>query len=806
MKRSAILRLLPLIFALACGRTGFGNVDDGCPADRRLPDGTCLLPDGAKDGGIDGFNVDGFCPPGAHCMFDDGGHLVDGGHGDAGDNCGIPSNCSDPECLGDPRCHQPGSEVCNNGIDDDDDGLIDCKDPDCATFPGCLPHVCNATMPDCTDPACVSNPLCQDLTCHPTVNFGTLQAHASSATKTVNTSGTTDVAVTPCAPGGAGMVVAEFTLAATADVTLAFTQGSGEDHVFGLFRAGVNQACGDNPVTCYDPKSAPSGNHTYSALAAGHYYLIAQPFESAGAGTTTITLSTATLTEICNNGIDDNGNGLIDCADGDCKNAANCLATECTPDFNVGALIANGPKHTVSFNTNMYNADNTLAQGDCVAAKGKDVVIRFTLQQTAQLLLELDQSGDHVVTIARSPAPGEKCDSDQIDCFDPSGESMSLVQYDNEPPGDYEVIVKALHSGNEGDVSVTLSAVANRQIELCHNGIDDDGNGLIDCADPACMGVSGCSAPFCMPDQNLGTMSIGDSQEVQLNLSQNGKAGYKVSCSQGNGKGEVIQLTVVDNGQNAQGGIGIGFECDETGDQVIDLFLAGGPRDACDVNEITCADPKVLSFGCNYEVPNLQPGTYNVIVQSFQPGSEGTMNLNIFIVGDRQLEICNNGIDDDGDGKIDCADLKCVTSPFCENHMCRPDQTINPMPLTGMNVTEIVETQGQMAMTAPCATTTGGNGAAIGIKLTAAADLTLDYLQLGNHDFALYTDDNAALACDAGTLVSCIKSNGTSSGMASFTNVPAGKYYLDVVADKPDTAQVQSSGSVSVQLAGVPHM
>ena len=31
---------------------------------------------------------------------------------------------------------------------------------------------------------------------------------------------------------------------------------------------------------------------------------------------------------------------------------------------------------------------------------------------------------------------------------------------------------------------------------------------------------------------------------------------------------------------------------------VVDLFAAGGPRDACDVNELVCADPKTLPFGC----------------------------------------------------------------------------------------------------------------------------------------------------------------------------------------------------------------
>ncbi|HLG29265.1 MAG TPA: hypothetical protein VI387_03565, partial [Candidatus Brocadiales bacterium] len=39
------------------------------------------------------------------------------------------------------------SEDCANGIDDDGDGLVDCADPDCANFPGCI--VVN-NPPDCS--------------------------------------------------------------------------------------------------------------------------------------------------------------------------------------------------------------------------------------------------------------------------------------------------------------------------------------------------------------------------------------------------------------------------------------------------------------------------------------------------------------------------------------------------------------------------------------------------------------------------------------------------------------------------------
>jgi hypothetical protein len=248
--------------------------------------------------------------------------------------------------------------------------------------------------------------------------------------------------------------------------------------------------------------------------------------------------------------------------------------------------------------------------------------------------------------------------------------------------------------------------------------------------------------------------------------------------------------------------------CSQSGDQVVDLFAAGGPRDACDANTAfeDCADPVTLPFGCDYEIPNLQPGTYNVLVEAFAPGSEGQVDLTLSIVNDRQLEICNNGIDDDGNGLIDCADPKCATSQYCASYQCRPDATIDPLPLDGSNTFKLVQTanngvHGQV----PCASGSGGQSAVVEISLTAAADLKLQWNQIGNHDFALYTVMGTQLPCDAGQLTGmCVKSGNAPSGAASFTNVPQGKYYLIVQGDQAD-GTTQYSGSVTVALSGMPH-
>jgi hypothetical protein len=807
----ALLSLLALLVTSACGRSGlFGSSPYDCPPDQVRSDGTCAPTDAGQifhpdlaeycqdvctEKGCDqpGCCDCQMCANAPFCPGDMKG-------GDAGDPCADPSDCKKPECAGDPRCHIVGTEVCNNGLDDDDNLLIDCQDPACVNFPGCmLPPMCDPQHPNCSDPACVNDPQCQNLKCVPTVDFGTLHATGSSSTRTMNTTGTKDVTITQCAPGGAGMVVTEFRLSNSADVTLKYSQGAGEDHVFALFGAGINQACNQDPLGCVDSKSAPTGTHTYAALPAGHYYLVVQAFAPAGQGPITVTLSTPNKPEICNNGVDDNGNGLIDCAEASCANAPNCKLSQCNFDFNVGALVVNGPSKNVSFDTHNFDANTDLT---CEAKTGgRDVVVRFTLKEPAGLLLNWNQGGDHIVGLMSTPPPGQPCDSQQLNCYDPSGRTPDEVAWENQPAGDYLFVFKALQPGDEGVINASISAFRPRTVELCHNGIDDDGDGFIDCTDPDCVGVGGCSAPQCTPDDNLGVLSIGDSKSVKLDILDDGTAGYHTSCSRGGAKGMVVHFSVV-----AQGGIAIGFDCTQTGDHVIDLFAAGGPRDTCDVSEITCADPNTLPFGCGYAVPNLQSGDYNVIVQGFTSGSEGSVDLNISVLGDRAIEICNNQIDDDNDGFIDCADRKCATSPACAKLQCRPDTSILPVPLDGSNTFRLVQTSGAAVQAhLPCATKPGGNTAVIELQLTAAADLKMTFNQIGNHDIGLYTKQGAGLSCDAGTLLVCAKSAGATSGMTSFSNVPAGRYYLVIAGDQPDTTTTEFSGAVNIALSGSPH-
>ncbi|HEY1586107.1 MAG TPA: hypothetical protein VGH63_10510, partial [Polyangia bacterium] len=347
-------------------------------------------------------------------------------------------------------------------------------------------------------------------------------------------------------------------------------------------------------------------------------------------------------------------------------------------------------------------------------------------------------------------------------------------------PGDYLLIFKATKPGEEGHVDATLSAFQTR-VPSCGNPTD--------CADPSCFGNPNCFQ-FCSPNVQLGNMDVGEARTVDLNIAQDGIAGYDTTCAKGGAKGVVVQLTIADGG--SMGGAGLSVDCTETGDHVIDLFTQTAPRDVCDKNELVCADPKSLPFGCGYEIPNLEVGTYNVIVEGYEPGSEGTMHLTLGLVDDRSTVDCSQ--------PGACTNRQCYTSQYCTNSQCRPDKTIDPMPLDGSNVDEVVQTQGSSVSAQPsCETMPGGPTAVVEVHLTAKANLTLQWNQFGNHDFALYTDAGVGIPCDAGMQITCTPSAGAASGSTTFNNLAAGYYYLVVAADSAGAA-----GSAALQLSGMP--
>ena len=785
------LALLALVFSGAgCGRSDLfsahGRRGAGGGGGGTRPDG------GGTGGAADGGGPD--LPPPCQAKIE----ICDNGQDD---NCNSLSDCLDPGCLGDRACAKPGVEICNNGLDDDFDGRVDCADPDCASSPACRPvmgaEICNNGrddnadgLVDCSDPQCTTFPACLAVRCQADVQFGTLAAHGAMVTRPISTAGAPN-AYASCAPAGGHGRVGEFQIDQITDVQLDFTQASGSAHVVSLFRAGANQACDQNLVFCLSVGQAARATHTYAGLAAGVYRVIVESFQGTE-GSTTVTLSTgsAVTKEICNNGIDDDQNGLFDCQDSACTSSPLCVGSECTPDANVGALVVGAPAKAVTVNTatsqNRYHP--TCAGG----STGADRTVAFTLTETATVDVIFTQGGDHTFSFFKLPPAGLACDADEISCFYP-GVSSGDFALESIPAGSYILVAKATGPTQTGLLSLRMSAFGNRKVEICNNMIDDDGDGLVDCADPDCFGVGTYTASSCTPDVTLGPFSWGTTQATTIDTTT-GKNFYTTTCGRGDGKEKVLRFTLTQP-------MALGLDCTQTGSHVLQLTRQLNPLDSCSANVRDCADPEVLPFGCAFAIPNLQPGTYNLIVEAFRAGSEGQVQLTLTGLREAVREICDNGVDDDGDGAIDCADLKCVTDPACAKFACRADQSLGLVPLDGSLLTAFAPTSmsGDDQVTAMCTSGPGGQDAVINFQLPALADLTLQWTQLGNHALAIYADAGTLLACEASTNWACFATAGASTGSKVFPRLPMGRYHLVVDADHPG-----SEGGVILQLSALP--
>ena len=83
------------------------------------------------------------------------------------DGFGIGPRCTDIDCdEADASVNAGAAELCADGADNDDDGLVDCADPDCATAARCG-EVCDNGVDDnrdgavdCDDPRCFAQPAC----------------------------------------------------------------------------------------------------------------------------------------------------------------------------------------------------------------------------------------------------------------------------------------------------------------------------------------------------------------------------------------------------------------------------------------------------------------------------------------------------------------------------------------------------------------------------------------------------------------------------------------------------------------------
>jgi hypothetical protein len=384
-------------------------------------------------------------------------------------DCNGVADCLDPACVGQMCGCTPVAEDCKNGKDDDCDGAVDCNDTDCVNTPacGCAPSEagkcgngfdddCDGQI-DCADSDCANDMLCA---------CGSLTEDCSNGVDD-NCNLLVDCADPACTGSAACTCVPP-----------------GSPEVCGN---GTDDDC-DGKVDCADPDCTAS---PLCMMCVTEVCDDAKDNNCDGKidcadPTCSFAPNCKAVAEICDNGLDDDHDGLIDCQDPDCANNPACVTKQ------ENCL---SPKLIPGSGT--YTGDTTghvsETKGSCGGAAG-EAVFYFVLTQPTKVHLDsVGTSFDSTIYVRTG-----KCNSGkEIGCDDDSGGNHAAkLDFTILYPGTYYVFldgytIDPMLGANEGPFALNVEFTPNPK-EICDDGLDNDGDHYVDCADPDCTSVGKC--------------------------------------------------------------------------------------------------------------------------------------------------------------------------------------------------------------------------------------------------------------------------------------------------------------------------
>ncbi len=204
-------------------------------------------------------------------------------------------------------CTPATESVCDDGKDDDADGLTDCADSDCAEAAACQEPQC--------EPAWV-------LSCGSTDSWSNYGFGSTDVLETYSCSGW---------PYPGPEYTYSFVSSVTGDVTISLTGESASTDVM-VLQGG--SGCFASACLAYGFSSV-----TFSAVEGETYFVVVDGYNGAE-GTYTISVACPAAAEaVCDDGLDDDEDGLVDCEDPDCFGASAACQPACVPDTDLAAAM-----------------------------------------------------------------------------------------------------------------------------------------------------------------------------------------------------------------------------------------------------------------------------------------------------------------------------------------------------------------------------------------------------------------------------------------------------------------------------------
>jgi len=515
------------------------------------------------------------------------------------------------------------AEDCDNGLDDDGDGSADCLDFDC-----------------------LLDPACQDAACSPDWTVGcdggdTWRNDGAGSTNAISDYG--------CAGGNENMTGPEYAyrfLAAGDGFATATLTGLGAD--LDLFVLGSAGGC--DPALCVgSSRAGGSGDEevTFATTAGSEYLVVIDGYDGA-VSAYTLALS-CSLVEICDNGIDDDGDGLVDCDDSACTGDAACASGTCSAGWSLtcetGDTWNNG-----SFGSTAQITDYTCPGGSLLGESGREYAYRYDATFDGDVTVDATGfAAGQDLDVFVLEETGRGCDARDCVAAGTAAGNSETVTFTAAEGVRYYVVVDG-YGGDASDYSIALSCPA--PVELCDNRLDDDGDAAIDCLDPDCAADPLCAVASCQADYSLSCGGV-DGWNNALQGSTDAVDAYSCGGDQETGNEYAYSFTAQADGEvvvtlyNLEADLDL-FVLDDAGACDPDACLAQSRNSDTEAEELAFA---------------AAAGTrYTVVVDGFQ---DATSDYTIVVSCGGAAEDCGNGIDDDGDGFTDCDDQECSDEPAC---------------------------------------------------------------------------------------------------------------------------------------------